>query len=105
MVKVSYYHMENIGSIIFYHKNQILQTRNEKNGCKCREEESCPLDNKCLMLNIIYEAQITNNTNDEHTKYLGAAKTSFKEIYSNRRQDLKHKRYMMRNNFQNIFGV
>ena len=35
------------------------------------------------MTNIIYEAQITNNTNDEHGNYLGAVETSFKERYSN----------------------
>ena len=35
------------------------------------------------MSNIIYEAQITNNTNDEHGNYLGAVETSFKERYSN----------------------
>ena len=50
--------------------------------------------NKCLKPNIIYEAQISNNTNDEHKKYLGAAETSFNERYSNHTQDFKHKKYM-----------
>ena len=63
-------------------------------GCNCRKKENCPLDNKCLTPNIIYEAQITNNTNDERKKYLGAAETSFKERYSNHTRDFKHKRYM-----------
>ena len=36
------------------------------------------------MPNIIYEFQISNNTKDEHKKYLGAAKTLFKERYNNR---------------------
>ena len=35
------------------------------------------------MPNIIYKAQISNNTNDEHKKCLGAADTLLKEIYSN----------------------
>ena len=63
-------------------------------GCNCRKKENYPLDNKCLTPNIIYEAQITNNTNDEHKKYLGAAETSFKERYSNHTRDFKHKKYM-----------
>ena len=46
------------------------------------------------MPNIIYDAQITNNTNDEHKEYLGAAEASFKERYSNHTQDFKHKKYM-----------
>ena len=35
------------------------------------------------MPNIIYEVQISNNTKDEHKKYLRAAKTLFKERYNN----------------------
>ena len=50
--------------------------------------------NKCLKPNIIYEAQISNNTNDEHKKYLGAAETSFNERYSKNTRDFKHKKYM-----------
>ena len=46
--------------------------------------ENCPLDNKCLTPNIIYEAQITNNTNGEHKK----------ERYNNHTQDFKDKKYM-----------
>ena len=46
------------------------------------------------MPNIIYDAQITNNTNDEHKEILGAAEASFKERYSNHTQDFKHKKYM-----------
>ena len=46
------------------------------------------------MPNIIFQAQITNNTNDEHKKYLGATETSFKEKYSNHKRDFKHKKYM-----------
>ena len=43
---------------------------------------------------IIYQAQITNNTNDEHKKSLGAVETSFKERYSNHTRDFKHKKCM-----------
>ena len=40
------------------------------------------------------KAQITNNTNGEQEKNLGASETSFKEIYSNYTRDFKHKKYM-----------
>ena len=46
------------------------------------------------MPSVIYQAQITNNTNDEHKKYLGAAETLLKERYSNHIGDFKPKRYM-----------
>ena len=57
------------------------------------KKKACPLDNKSLTPNIIYETQITKNTNDEHTKYLGAAETSFKERYSNHTRDFKHRTF------------
>ena len=34
--------------------------------------------NNCLTSNIVYEAQISTNTNEEHKKYLCAAEISFK---------------------------
>ena len=79
-VKISYCSVKNMGSIISSHKKQVLQLRNKIYGCNCRKKKTIPLDNKCLTPNIIYEAKISNNTNDEHKKYLGAAETSFKEI-------------------------
>ena len=44
-----------------------------------QEKKHCPLDIKYLTPNIIYKAHISNNTNDEHKKYVGAAETSFKK--------------------------
>ena len=93
-VKISYCCIKNMGSIISSHNKQVLQPHNENYGCNCRIKEKCPLDNKCFTPNIIYEAQISNNTNDERKKYLGAAETSFKERYNNHTRDFKHKKYM-----------
>ena len=75
--------MKNMGSIVSSHNKQVLQPHNKNYGCNHRKKENCLLDNKCLMPNIIYEVQISSNTKDEHKKYLGAAKTSFKERYNN----------------------
>ena len=68
-------------------------------------KRKCLLDSKYLTPNIIYEAQISNNTNNEHKRYLGAAKTSFKERNSNHTRDFKHKSILSVSNFQNIFGI
>ena len=89
-LKTSYCCMKNMGSIISSHNKQVLQPRNQNYGCNCRKKENCPLDNKCLTPNIIYEAQISN-TNDEHKKFLGAAETSFKEIYNKHTRNFKQK--------------
>lgn len=61
--------MKNMAFIISSHNKHVLQPCNKNYKCNCRKKESCPLENKCLMPNIIYEAQIINNANDEHGKY------------------------------------
>ena len=69
-----------------------MEPGNENFACNCRKKES--LDNKWLTPSIIYQAQITNNTNDEYKKYLGAAETLLKERYSNHIGHFKPKKYM-----------
>ena len=86
--------MKNMTSIISSHNKQVLQPRNENYGWNCKKKENCLLDIKCLTPNMIYKAQITSNTNDEHKKYLGAADTSFKEKYRNQTRDFEYKKYM-----------
>ena len=87
--------MKNMGSIISSHNKQVLQPHNENYRLhNCRKKENFPLDNKCRTPNIIYEAQISNNTNYEHKKHLGATETSFKETYSNHTPEFKRKNYM-----------
>ena len=75
--------MKNMSSITSSHNKQVLDSLNENYECNCRKKESYPLDNKCLTPNIIHEAQVTNNTNNEHKKYLCGAETSFKEKFKN----------------------
>ena len=80
--------MKNMGSVISSQNKQVLHV------FLCRKKESCPLDNKCLTPNMIYLAQTTNNTNEEHKRHLGGAETSFKESYSNHTRDFKHKKHI-----------
>ena len=47
--------MKNMGSIISSHDKQILQTNDDNFGFNCRIKQKCPLENKCLIPNIVYE--------------------------------------------------
>ena len=78
--------MKNMGAIISSHNKHILQPSQENFGCSCRNKTDCPLNNKCLTPNIVYEAQITNNTNDDQKRYLGASETPFKERFNNHKR-------------------
>ena len=43
----------------------------------------CPMQNKCLTPQIVYEAEVTNSTDEEFKSYYGLTKTTFKESYRN----------------------
>ena len=79
IIKFSYTSTRNMKSIISSHNKQILTPKNKKVGCNCRIKNSCPLDNKCLTSQLIYQADVTNNLADECKYYLGLAETTFKE--------------------------
>ena len=57
-------------SIISSHNKQILAPKNKQVECNCTVKNSCPIDNKCLTLQIIYHAGVKNNLDDEYKNYL-----------------------------------
>ena len=48
----------------------------------------CWLDNKCVISQLIYQADVTNNLDDECS--LGLAETTFKEQYSKNKSLFKN---------------
>ena len=71
-------------SIISAHNCSILNPSKASFGCNCRNRRSmCPLQNKCLTPNIVYQAHITKNVDDERRVYLGLSETPFKDRYRN----------------------
>ena len=78
-VKVSYSCMPNIKSIVSGHNKSILNEYPENNKtCNCMNKELCPLDNKCLTDNIVYEATITSNQAEYGPRtYIGISETTF----------------------------
>ena len=76
--------------IISSHNKQILAPKNKQVRCNCRVKNSCPLDNKCLTSQLIYQADVTNNLDGEYKYYLGLAEITFKEQYSNSKSSFKN---------------
>ena len=60
-VKISYSCMPNVKPIINKHNKTVLDlpTNNSKRNCNCINSEKCPLQQKCLTNNIMYNATIT----------------------------------------------
>ena len=82
-VKISYSCTRNVKSIISSHNKQILRPKPQPKGCNCRDKKNCPLENKCLTPKIVYQADVTNDTDDTYKYYRGLAETPFKDRYRN----------------------
>ena len=54
--------MPNVKPIINKHNKTVLDlpTNNSKRNCNCINSEKCPLQQKCLTNNIMYNATITS---------------------------------------------
>jgi hypothetical protein len=74
-------------TIINSHNKKILSDNRETQDqppikeCNCRKKPDCPLNEKCLQTNVIYQATVTTDPSTTET-YVGLA-TNFKERYRN----------------------
>ena len=94
-VKISYSCTRNISSIISGHNKSILrkQTTEVPKECNCQSREQCPMDNKCLTKNIVYEAEIKSHPDGEIKNYRGLCSTTFKDRYGVHMQGVRNKKY------------
>ena len=51
------------GSVLSRHK-KVLSNKEDQYECHCRNKGKCPLDNTCLTLRVIYQAEVLTNLND-----------------------------------------
>ena len=79
--------MRSMSSIISAHSRYTLNPPKTSFGCNCRNRFLCLLQNKCLTPNIVYQADITSNVDDERGVYLGLSETPFKGRYHNHVRD------------------
>ena len=70
-----------------------LNPKQKSFGCNCRKKDSCPLNGECLTTKVIYRADVLNEANNDQTFFLGLAERTFKERYSNPKQDVKYIKY------------
>ena len=91
-------------SIISGHNKQGLQAKPITKGCNCRHKNTCPLDNKYLAPKVIYQADVTNDTDDTCKYSLGLAETSFKDRYNNHKSSFRNDKQNIEQNCLNTFG-
>ena len=87
-VKLSYSCTRNIASHIASHNQRILKKRNQnERKCNCTLEP-CPLNGECLTTGLVYSGTLQAKQNN--FTYYGSTGNTFKERYSNHKQDLKN---------------
>ena len=93
-IKVSYSCMPNINSIINSHNKKITNPHVETKMCNCIQKDLCPLKQNCLTLNIIYQATLSSNLQNQlKNKYIGLCETTFKTRYTNHKKSFNTEKY------------
>ena len=85
--------MWNMDSVISAHNQRLLTPNNSSFGCNCRNKSNCPVEEKCLRAKIIYQADVTNDTDDKYKFYYGLTEASFKERFRNHTKSFNPRRY------------
>ena len=89
--KVSYRTTSNIQKIISSHNQKVIrssETSVDKSLCNCRSKPKCPLGGKCLVDNLVYQAEVV--TDKETQTYVGLASTTFKLRYGNHKESFNN---------------
>ena len=90
-VKVSYSTTPNMAQTIAAKNAKILREEEEtKRECSCPKTKTCPLNKKCLVENLIYQATVT--TPEESKTYIGLTSTNFKARLAVHTQTFNFKR-------------
>ena len=125
-LKISYSCTKNIFQIIDSHNKNItkdfqdqINNRNNKNNnnnnnnnnngikkeCNCKPREICPMNGRCNLNNVIYQAIIypKENITDKKT-YIGLASTKWKERFFNHKFTFSHEHLKTTRHYQKISG-
>jgi hypothetical protein len=92
--KVSYRTTSNMKNIISSHNAKVIRKNEksvEKRMCNCPKTKKCPLEGKCLVDNLVYQA-VVRTENDEQS-YDGLASTTFKLRLGNHKKSFKNEIY------------
>ena len=75
-------------------KKNIINTYNITRTCNCIRKQQCPINEKFLTNNVLYNASITPNEENSKTKiYYGISETVFKLRYANHKKTLNKIKY------------
>ena len=97
-ITISYSCTDNLQTIIKKHNRKILETSktpSTENNCNCRKKNSCPLKNNCPTSSVVYNANITTESDTNGKNYIGLTEGTFKQHYT------QHKLSFLNRNYSN----
>ena len=95
-IKVSYSCTDNLQTIIKKHNRKILgtsKTPNTENNCNCKKKNDCPLKNNCLTQSVVYNANVTTESDTTGKNYIGLTEGTFKQCYTQHKLSFRNRNY------------
>ena len=95
-IKVSYSCTDNLQTIIKKHNQKILETSKTpsmENNCNCRGKNHCPLKNNCLTSSVVYNANVTTESDTIGKNYVGLTEGPFKQRYTQHKLSFRNRNY------------
>ena len=96
-IKVSYSCTDNLQTIIKKHNRKILETSktpSTENNCNCRKKKNdCPLKNNCLTSSVVYNANVTTESDTTGKNYFGLTEGTFKQRYTQHKLSFRNRNY------------
>ena len=91
-LKLSYSCLNNVKAMITGNNKKVLSEENkkEKNECNCQKSRICPVNNKCQLENVVYEAEITSKDGTKKI-YVGSTGNTFKKRFQAHKTTLNTK--------------
>ena len=67
-----------------HNKTKLSQTNtSDENTCNCRNKKRCPMNGKCLVKSLVYQATVTTDDNRPSQTYVGLTENTFKTRFNN----------------------
>ena len=95
-IKVSYSCTDNLHTVIKKHNRKILETSktpSTENNCSYRKKYDCPLKNNCLTSSVVYNANVTTESDTTGKNYIGLTEGTFKQRYTQHKLSFRSRNY------------
>ena len=95
-IKVSYRCTDNLQIIIKKHNRKIPETSQKpstENNCNCRKKSDCPLKKNCLTSSVVYNANVTTESDTIGKNYIGLTEGTFKQRYTQHKLSFRNRNY------------